>query len=154
MAKFPFDLLPGFTPETEVGVLDRGMGRMDFAVVIRGGSFPLAKLEDVVVTGGVPGNYRTQLLPAKENAFLYAAAAELFGACKEAYMMLEALRDTAESEQVRAHLDSTLAKMEAALRHAVPPQTGEEVVPSSHAHRPDCGNPSGCNCSVDWDSMR
>jgi len=153
MKGFPFDQVPGFTPELQVGALDRGMGRMDFSVIIRGGSFPIAKLEALVVTGGVPGNFRTQALPAMENALLFAAAPELYGACKEAYVLLQAFRDVTESASMRVQLNETMAKLEAAMRRAVPPLE-EDNAARPHVHRPDCGNHSGCNCSVDWDSMR
>jgi hypothetical protein len=106
---------PKFNRGLFVGSRDRGMGRGDYAVVrpVGGRNHVVAKLFEIgLESGHVPPH---ELQPVRANAFLFAAAPELYDVC--ALLLPKLLNLKLAGHQ---GFDREIPLLEAALAKAVP----------------------------------
>lgn len=100
-----------FSRNLKVGFHDRGMGRGDYGIINDEGHL-IAKLQAAhYADQDIPPKIPPVWLPVAENAFLFAAAPDLYDACIEALPALN-----------KAGAKEIAAKIEAAVKKTLPPE--------------------------------
>ena len=96
---------PRFSRDIRIAVRDRGMGRRDYGLIREEGGL-LAELHGIHQVEG--GNPSFDILPVVENAYLFAAAPDLYDACLKALPALEKAGARKEAAAIRAAMKKAL----------------------------------------------